>query len=65
MDNMRRIDDESVNGVPYEAIEDYREIQEPYWTCVSAFDVKYSLSCDQSIENNKLLTKKLYKLCVD
>ena len=62
---MRRIDDESVNGVPYEAIEDYREIQEPYWTCVFPCDVVYTEPIQQELKDNKLLTKKLYKLCVD
>ena len=64
-ERMRKIDDESINGVPYEAIEDYQEMQEPYWTCVHPFDVSYSLSSGELENNQELLTEKLNKLCVD
>lgn len=60
-----KINDEMRNGIPWEAIEDYRSLQEPYWTCVFPCDVVYTKPIQQELKNNKLLTKKLYKLCVD
>ena len=60
-----KINDEMRNGIPWEAIEDYYEtLEEPYFTC--CYNVSYEItSKGETFADEKLLTKKLYKKCVD
>ena len=53
------------NGIPWEAIEDYYEtLEEPYFNC--CYNVSYEItSKGETFADEKLLTKKLYKKCVD
>ena len=46
-----KINDEMRNGIPWEAIEDYHSLQEPYWTCVFPCDVVYTEPIQQELIN--------------
>jgi hypothetical protein len=60
-----KIHDEMRNGIPWEAIEDYYEtLNETYFICSD--NVSYEITSEREpFADEKLLTKKLYKKCVD
>tara|TARA_R100000458_G_C8170169_1_gene170966 strand:+ start:564 stop:758 length:195 start_codon:yes stop_codon:yes gene_type:complete len=63
-----KINDEMRNGIPWEAIEDYYEmLEESEWFYFHCSDnVSYEItSKGETFADEKLLTKKLYKKCVD